>query len=190
MPANPDTDIVNNAQTAGDEEAAIEQQIEQYIHTESVMPEGITPQPTTEIEPVQTSPADESANASLINSAVEQLVGEQDAVAAKTQVPTEVAPPTPSTDQAATPAPAPESTVQQVSGKKVIQPSTDSSNKPDLATLIAQEESAANAAKGLTGNPVIADTTATPAPAITPDAPAPGGVFTPNSDGNAQANAL
>lgn len=188
MPANPDTDIVNTAQTSSDEEAAIEEQIEQFIHTESVMPQGVGPQPQTEIEPVESSPADESSNASLINSAVEQLANNQDTPDANVP-PTETQPePAVAGAEASEPLSA-----NQIPGKKVIQPMSVPEDTKDLATLVAQEEMEANAAKGLTGPAVVADTTApvaAPPLAITPDAPSPGGVFTPNADGNAQSNAL
>lgn len=194
MPANPETVAVNDAQTSQEEEAAIEQQIEQFIHTESVMPQTATVSSTDSELRVDT-PEDNSANASIINSAVEELVeANQEEPSPITTVNTQSANaivPEPTQEIQADP-----NSVTQIPGKKVLQPISNDVSKPDLATLVAQEEINENIARGVTGAAVVADVTQEAAEPTAPpliintDAPVAGGVFTPNTGGSAESNAL
>lgn len=172
--------VASNPQTTGTEEATVEQQIDQFVQSN-------TPSPSTE-----------SDNASLINSAVDQL---QTAAGLKDQTTVESAkqtknnvvaiPVKTSSYNATTPG------LTQIPGKKVIQPLFDDKDKTDLATLVAQEEINENSAKGVTGTPVVADVTAE-ATDYTEDISSPlggsmlpqqasGSVFTPMNDNDASA---
>ena len=89
----------------------------------------------------------------------------------------------------------------QITGRKVLQPITSEEKQADLSDLVAQEEVKENIAKGVTGDAVVSDVDQqkveqTP-PGVTPSPPQsphesqqPGGVFTPNTGGDADANAL
>ncbi len=96
----------------------------------------------------------------------------------------------------------PSATQSSGGGKKVIQPISDPGAETNqLETLLAQEEMQSNLEKGITGTPIIgnaAEPAQGQAPAQPqtietseiPVQPAPGGVFVPNTNGDADENAL
>lgn len=191
------------AQSTSQENAAVAQQIENFVNTEQPVVQA--PQPVS--SPPTDVPANNTANDAVINEAIDNLATDEPAAQPATSQPDSV-----SSDVAVQPEPTdtPEETIEpgigQISGKKVISPINDiNAGTNDLQTLLAQEQMKEDLEKGATGTPVIGGDTSAPAvppinppvetnveakqtPLVTP--PSPGGVFTPNENGNANENAL
>ncbi len=211
------TTTTTQAQSTSQENAAVNQQIENFVNT---TPASTPPvDPATQASPVvstSTTSDDTSnntvGNEAVIKEAIDNLATEKN----QSTPPQPVDPPATSTeseatttesDQSATTETSPvEPSVNQIPGKKVISPINDlSADKNDLQTLLAQEEMKENLEKGTTGTPVVGDATTSQAPPVATDTPTPsaapsvdmpgttpppGGVFTPNENGNANENAL
>lgn len=189
-----------SAQPTAQEAAAIEQQIENFENTVTDTPM-VAAQPTTE------QPAESTAQDDLINQAADALANSiEDTAAASAVAPSEN---TPTTDP---------NSDNQIPGEKVIQPLPSSQDdKPNINTLLAQEEARENQAQGITGQAVVVDAAPvteagqqtgqpigapavqqqpaapTPTPPPTPaDATVqqPETVFMPNNNGDANTTAL
>lgn len=198
QPVGTDAAVVTTgqAQSTSQENAAVAQQIENFVNTSQP-----TPPPAAQPEPAPATPTPEPPtgtpgnNDDVIKAAIDDL--------AATNTPSEEqpAPATPVPEPPVTPPSEP--SVAQIPGKKVITPLSDPNTQSnDLQTLLAQEQMKEDKEKGVTGTPVVGDV----APAPSPEEPAqaapptstqngpstapPGGVFTPNENGSANENAL
>lgn len=181
------------AQSTSQENAAVAQQIENFVNTEPA-----TPPPAVQPEPAPIAPSADStpidtANDDVIKAAIDTL--------AATDQPAPIAA-EPTSAEATNPSNQPdaEPSVAQIPGKKVITPLNDpTASGNELQTLLAQEQMKEDLEKGVTGTPVVVDTTAAetppvaepaPTPAPQSSTPPPDSVFTPNQNGNANENAL
>jgi len=174
------------AQSTSQENAAVAQQIENFVNT---TPE--TPQPAAQPEPVQPTP-ESTNNDEVIKAAIDNLAETDQSSTSTLESSVDTTQPdtsSPATEQ--------EPSVAQIPGKKVITPINDIDQQAnELQTLLAQEQMKEDQEKGITGTPVIGDVSApesAPAAQDSPNAtptPPPGGVFVPNENGNANENAL
>jgi CheY-like chemotaxis protein len=195
------------AQSTSQENAAVAQQIENFVNTEqpaqpTPAANPVTPPAEQAAPPVQPAPATQTTNTDSANNNDEVIKTAIDDLAASSEPPTEPATAPATSTEAETNEDASEaSSVAQVAGKKVISPINDlNADKTDLDALLAKEQAKENLENenGTTGTPVVGDAT-TPAPEAssapqqpTSDAPTPppGGVFMPNENGSANENAL
>jgi DNA-binding response OmpR family regulator len=182
MPQQPDEINVATVATTdaalstSQETTAVAEQIENFVNT--APPAVAIVEPQEIIPPASPVDASAAANDQTLQTAVDNLAGDTSNNTAQEAV-----------------APA------QAGGTKVIQPISDpSANTNQLETLLAQEEMQTNLEAGITGAPIVGNVTES-APAQSPQAstieapqlpvqPAPGGVFIPNTGGDANENAL
>ncbi len=194
--ATPEQPVIPTPEVAQPAPESNEPQAQAAPGTPDIPAEQATPAPEP---PTPDAAAAVSNNDSVIQEAVDNL--------SNLEVPT-------------TPEVAPVETTQsggedgQVAGKKVIRPiSQPEAETAQLETLLAQEQMQENLDKGVTGEPVVGsnESAAPEAPAAAPIVsteqaapaqpqaidspqipvqPEPGGVFTPNQNGDANENAL
>lgn len=190
-PAEPESEqVIQMPQPPVDPEvAALTETIQSTLEENNDVAQQIKEFEETPVEPTASSSQAETTTETLepaaeaeINAAVDTLAT-TDATA-------------PIIESEPTPAPASEPSVNQISGKTVIQPPTPDPTQPDISALLAQEEyqeQTATAQPAVSSEPVP-----TPAPEVTESesseegaaTPPPGGVFMPNNNGSADDSAL
>lgn len=198
----------DQAQSTSQENAAVAQQIENFVATAPATvpatdptPEPVTPAPEpqansiqpTPVTPVDSQGANDTNNDEVIKAAIDNLAAPSDSSPEVVEAPEAPASSTEESEETTEPS------VAQIPGKKVITPINDpNASANELETLLAQEQMKEDLEKGTTGSPVVGNVAEaqaqvpepTPATPTAVQTPPPGGVFTPNESGNANENAL
>jgi CheY-like chemotaxis protein len=192
--------VTASVQSSLEESKTMEKQINDFVNQEQ-------PAPETTTTPVASEPAETPASAPELNVPAAESTHESLISDAATGLNLETVEVEPEKEAESTSATEPKGTDIQIPGKKVIQPPTESSDKPDLDALLALEEAKEQQETGIVGDAVVggseqvtstpvADTPPAPAeqtPATEEPAPTPpssNSAFTPNANGQTDDEAL